>query len=90
MGSEDLTGTDADDKIDGLGGEDIIDGSFGTDILYVFDNEQSITVHSLNGITRLSSSDEDSEYYIYPTKLMELKLLNFLMMRYRSTTQNWW
>ena len=47
VGSDDLTGTDADDKIDGVGGEDIIDGSFGTDILYVFDNEQSITVHSL-------------------------------------------
>ena len=73
-----LIASDADERIDGIGGEDKIDGGFGEDTLYIFENDQNIQIDTLNGLTRIVSLEESSEYYAQPSKVFGIETVKLL------------
>jgi subtilisin family serine protease len=70
-----LVGTEGQDFIDCLGGSDIIDGGAGIDYLVVFENSNNISLSEINGIFRLSSRKEGSDYYTGATKFYNVENL---------------
>ena len=75
---DNLIATNANERIDGIGGEDKIDGGFGDDTLYIFENEKNVQIDTLNGLTRIISLEESSEYYAQPSKVFGIEKIKLL------------
>ena len=77
-GNDNIIATDANERIDGIGGEDKIDGGFGDDALYMFENDKNVQIDTLNGLTRIVSLEESSEYYAQPSKVFGIETVKLL------------
>ena len=78
VGKDIIVGTSNNDLLDGIGGGDIIDGGDGEDISYIFNNKENLNLHTLEGVTRISSKNSDSEYYNGPTKIINVEKIKLV------------
>ena len=71
-----------------LGGDDFINGEGGSDKVIIFENKTNITMETVGGIFRISSSDSGSEYNTSPTKFINIENLQFLNETVELTSSN--
>ena len=58
-----LTGTNENNIFDGLSGNDLIDGKEGEDTVVFFQNSNQAQISGIDGVYRVSSNNDQSEYY---------------------------
>ena len=83
-----ITGSETDEIFDGLGGEDFINGEGGSDKVIIFENKTNITMETVGGMFRISSSESGSEYNTSPTKFINIENLQFLNETVELTSSN--
>ena len=73
-----LTGTSESDIFDGLSGNDLIDGKEGEDTVVFFQNSNQAQVSGIDGVYRVSSNNDQSEYFESIFKLRNVEKLALL------------
>jgi small basic protein len=73
-----LTGTSESDIFDGLSGNDLIDGEEGEDTVVFFQNSNQAQISGIDGVYRVSSNNDQSEYYASIFKLSNVEKLALL------------
>ena len=75
---DELTGTSESDIFDGLSGNDLIDGKEGEDTVVFFQNSNQAQVSGIDGVYRVSSNNDQSEYFESIFKLRNVEKLALL------------